>query len=75
MIYNFLKFAQDKWLSNIKNMQKISRGAYQDQIFKAEINRLMTNPDESLIIAGVVGNNKITNEFKGWIIIIFNIYF
>ncbi|MEM6338986.1 MAG: hypothetical protein AAF673_03565, partial [Pseudomonadota bacterium] len=63
MIYNFLKFGQDKWLSNIKNMQKISRGAYQNQIFKAEINRLMTNPDESLIIAGVVGNNKITNEF------------
>ena len=63
MIYNFLKFAQDKWLSNIKKMQKISRGAYQDQIFKAEINRLMANPDESLIIAGVVGNNKITNEF------------
>lgn len=63
MIYNFLKFAQDKWLSNIKSMQKISRGAYQNQIFKAEINRLISHPDESLIIAGVIGHNKVTNEF------------
>lgn len=63
MIYSFLTFAQEKWLRNIKDMKKISRSTYQNQIFKAEINRLINRPDESLIIAGVIGNNKITNEF------------
>lgn len=63
MIYNFLKFAQEEWLNAIKKMKKITRGAYQNQIFKAEINRLISHPNEFLIIAGVVGHNKATNEF------------
>ena len=63
MIYNFLKFAQEEWLNAIKKMKKITRGAYQNQIFKAEINRLISHPNEFLIIAGVVGHNKAINEF------------
>lgn len=63
MIYNFLKFAQEEWLNAIKNMQKITRGSYQNQIFKAEISRLVSHPNEFLIIAGVIGNNKTTYEF------------
>lgn len=63
MIYNFLKFAQEEWRNIIKKITKTTRGAYQNQIFKAEIRRLISHPNEFLIIAGVVGNNKITNEF------------
>ena len=63
IIYNFLKFAQEEWINTIKKMKKITRGAYQNQIFNAEINRLISHPNEFLIIAGAVGSNKITNDF------------
>jgi ATP-dependent helicase/nuclease subunit B len=63
MIYNFLSFAQLEWLNKVKSMKKMTRASYQTLIFEAEINRLKCNQDEFLIIAGVVGNSEITNNF------------
>jgi inactivated superfamily I helicase len=63
MIYNFLSFAQEEWLNKVRSMKKMTRASYQTLIFEAEINRLKCNPDEFLVIAGVVGNNETTNDF------------
>ncbi len=41
----------------------MSRASYQTLIFNAEINRLLNNRDETLLIAGVIGDNEITNDF------------
>jgi inactivated superfamily I helicase len=63
MIYSFLHFAQEKWSEKIKTMNKISRATHESQAFQAEINRLRNNPEQALIIAGVIGDNQITNIF------------
>jgi ATP-dependent helicase/nuclease subunit B len=62
-IFDFLSFAFDNWQAKIQAMKKITRALYQKLMIAAEIERLRKDPSESLIIAGVVGNNAMISDF------------
>jgi len=63
VIYDFLNYAFEHWKKKIHSLNKVTRGAYQKSIFSSEIKRLKNNQDELLLIAGVIGNNLISDNF------------
>ena len=61
-IYDFLEFAYQNWQQKIIEIKKLTPAQYQKLMFNAELARVK-NTDCSLVIAGVIGNNKITHDF------------
>jgi ATP-dependent helicase/nuclease subunit B len=61
-IYDFLEFAYLNWQQEIAQVRKLTPAEYQKLMFNAELGRIK-NTDNSTIIAGVIGNNKITQDF------------
>jgi len=62
-IYDFLCYASENWHKQINNLHKMTRAAYQKLVLTAEITRLQNNTDEFLLLAGITGNNLMSNEF------------
>ncbi len=62
-IYDFLSYALHNWQEKISSLQKMTRASYQKLIFEAELKRLKNNQQDSLLLAGVTGNNLMSNEF------------
>ena len=61
-IYDFLEFAYKNWQEKITIIKKLTPARYQKLMFYTEINRLQ-NSKNYTILAGVIGNNKITKDF------------
>ena len=63
IICDFLCYASENWHNRITNLHKMTRAAYQKLVFTAEIQRLKNNNHEFLLLAGITGNNLMSNEF------------
>ncbi|MFK7974154.1 MAG: PD-(D/E)XK nuclease family protein [Rickettsiaceae bacterium] len=62
-IYDFLSFAFYAWQQKIQKLNKTTRAKHQEMMLSSELQRLKNNPLDSLIIAGIYGNNSITSNF------------
>ncbi|MFK8040207.1 MAG: PD-(D/E)XK nuclease family protein [Rickettsiaceae bacterium] len=63
LIYNFLQYAYHQFQIKLKSLDKISLAAYHKKHLSLEATRLFNNPSQILIIAGIMGNNKIAWNF------------
>ncbi|MFK7967808.1 MAG: PD-(D/E)XK nuclease family protein [Rickettsiaceae bacterium] len=61
-IYDFLEFAYQNWQEQVSLIKKSTAAQYQKLIFTTELTSLQNSPAYT-IIAGVIGNNKITKDF------------
>jgi ATP-dependent helicase/nuclease subunit B len=61
-IYDFLEFAYKNWQEQVSLIKKSTASQYQKLIFETELKSL-ENSNNYIIIAGVIGNNKITTDF------------
>ena len=61
-IFDFLEFAYKNWQEQIALIKKSTASGYQKLIFETELKTLQ-NSNTYTIIAGVIGNNKITKDF------------
>jgi ATP-dependent helicase/nuclease subunit B len=62
IIYQFLKYSYQEWLIKINQAGKQDRVSYQVTMMKAELARL-NHTGNNLIVAGIVGHNKLSWNF------------
>ncbi len=62
-IYDFLIYAYQNWQQKIIDLKKTSRALYQKLVFELELNNIKKNPEKGLIMAGVCGNDLMSNNF------------
>jgi ATP-dependent helicase/nuclease subunit B len=62
-IYNFLCYALANWHDKIRALHKISKASYQKLIFDSELKRLKNAPGKFLLLAGITGDNLMSNNF------------
>jgi inactivated superfamily I helicase len=61
-IYEFLHYAFHEWQLKMNAIKKLDRASYQANTLKTEIRRIENN-ESVLIIAGIVGQNKVSWDF------------
>jgi ATP-dependent helicase/nuclease subunit B len=62
-IYEFLIFANNNWQSELRKIGKLSKAAYMQIMFDAEISRVKNNSESHLLIAGVAPYDLQTQKF------------
>lgn len=62
-IYDFLCYALANWHDKIRALHKISKASYQKLIFDSELRRLKNEPNKFLLLAGITGDNLMSNNF------------
>ena len=65
-IYNFLEFSYSNWQQKIACLKKLSSANHQKLMFSLELDRIKNGNDfvnNHIVIAGVIGNNKIIKDF------------
>ncbi|RTK92742.1 MAG: hypothetical protein EKK61_02870 [Rickettsiales bacterium] len=62
-IYDFLVYSYTVWNKKIIDLKKTSRALYQKMVFDSELKNIKKNPEKGLIMAGICGNNLMSNNF------------